>query len=45
MRTDAELGLVGDIGGTNARFAWIDLHYPGSGPQAGKDLRARAPAA
>ena len=41
MRTNAELGLVGDIGGTNARFAWLDLHYPGSGPQAAMDLRAR----
>jgi glucokinase len=41
MKIDAELGLVGDIGGTNARFAWIDLHYPGSGPQAALDLRAR----
>ena len=41
MRTDAGLGLVGDIGGTNARFAWIDLRYPTSGPQGALDLRAR----
>jgi glucokinase len=41
MKTDAGLGLVGDIGGTNARFAWIDLRYPASGPQGALDLRAR----
>ena len=39
MTNDAPIGLVADIGGTNARFAWVDLSAAALTPRAARDLK------
>jgi glucokinase len=41
MSAGGALGLVADIGGTNARFAWVDLAAGAPTPQTPLDFKAR----